>query len=359
MFRPIFSPHVVKRAELGALRGAMMRGLAVLLALTTGGAFIAMLGVSPFAVYATMIKGALGSVISLRETVKIAIPLTIVAIGVTFAFRMRFWNIGGEGQVCVGAIAATYFALFHHDWPQPVLIIVMALAGAAAGALYGLIPAHFKSRYGTNETLLTLMLNYVAAFMIQYLREGPWKNPKDMGFPKIAMFEKNARLPLVAGVHFGWIAALALVVLAYFYFRQAKDGYELQVVGENEMTARYAGMNVRRIILRTMAISAGICGLAGMLQATGADKTLSDTVAGGVGFTAIIVAWLSRLNPFGILIVASLFAVLEKGSGTVQSLHNISASAADVLQGIILFFVLGSEFFLQYRLVLRGEVRPG
>lgn len=349
--------NVVKRAELSAARSASMRLLAVLLALVTGGAFIAMLGVNPFSVYLTMIKGALGSTIALRETVKIAIPLTIVAIGLAFAFRMRFWNIGGEGQMCVGAIAATYFALFHSDWPQPVLIIVMAVAGAVAGALFGLIPAHFKSRYGTNETLLTLMLNYVAAFMIQYLREGPWKNPKDMGFPKIAMFEKSARLPQVAGVHIGWIVALVLALLAFYYFRQSKDGYELQVVGENEMTARYAGMNVRRIILRTMAISAGICGLAGMLQATGADKTLSDTVAGGVGFTAIIVAWLSRLSPFGILVVAALFALLEKGSGTIQSLYNISASAADVLQGIILFFVLGSEFFLQYRVVLKGEVR--
>jgi len=212
------------------------------------------------------------------------------------------------------------------------------------------IPAVFKAKFGTNETLFTLMLNYVASYFIQYLRMGPWMNPES-NFPQIARFEKSARLPTLLGVHVGWVFALVLVVAVFWYLKYTKQGYELSVVGENENTARYAGMNVTKIIIRTAFLSAAICGLAGMLQATGADKTLSEAVTGGNGFTAITVAWLSQLNPFAILLVSILFGMLEKGSGTIQSLFNISTSAADVFQGIILFFVLGSEFFINFRIV--------
>ncbi|MEG0145766.1 MAG: ABC transporter permease, partial [Clostridia bacterium] len=299
-----------------------------------------------------MISGALGSLSNLRETVKLAVPLLVTSLGVTLAFKMKFWNIGAEGQICVGAIAASFFAINFTHLPQPLLILTMALAGMLAGGLWGLVPAYFKARFDTNETLLTLMLNYVAIYFIQLLREGPWRDPRS-GFPKVPMFDKAARLPQVLGVHIGWIVALALVVLTYVYLKHTKQGYELTVVGENINTARYAGMNVKKIILRTMFISAAICGLAGMLQATGADKTLTDTVAGGRGFTAITIAWLGRLNPYAILIVSVLFACLTKGSGTIQSIFNISGSAADVFQGIILFFVLGSEFFINYRIAVR------
>lgn len=342
--------HVTKRVGLKNSHAYLCRVLAVLLALVSGGLFIGALGYNPLQVYGTMISGAISSQSNLRETIKLAIPLCITALGITLAFKMHFWNIGAEGQICLGAVAASFFALNCTDWPQPLLLITMAAAGALAGALWGLIPAYFKAKFGTNETLFTLMMNYVALYIIQYLREGPWKDPKS-GFPKVPMFDKVARMPHVLGVHAGWIVALALVVLVFLYLRYTKQGYELSVVGENETTARYAGMNVPKIILRTMALSAAICGLAGMLQASGADKTLTDTVAGGVGFTAITVAWLSRLSPFGILITSSLFACLQKGSGTIQSIHNISPSAADVLQGIILFFVLGAEFFINYKIM--------
>ena len=345
--------RVVKRVGIPRTRAIVYRILAVVLALVTGGIFLWALGQNPFTVYATMAQGAVGTTIAFKETVKIAIPLCITSLGITLAFKMRFWNIGAEGQICLGAIAASYFALFHSDWPQPVLLMTMALAGILAGGLWGVIPAVFKARFGTNETLLTLMLNYVASYIIQFLREGPWKDPGAMGFPKIAMFDKAARMPTVLGVHAGWIIALVLVVLVFIYLKFTKQGYELSVVGENENTARYAGMDVRKIIVRTMFLSAAICGLAGMLQASGADKTLTDTVAGGVGFTAITVAWLSQLNPFAILLVSFLFGCLEKGSGTIQSLLNISPSAAEVLQGVILFFVLGSEFFIGFRVIWR------
>lgn len=342
--------HIIQRVTIDPWRAALTRVLAIVLALVTGGLFLLAVGFNPFPVYGTMIAGAAGSASNLRETIKIAIPLCITSLGVTLAFKMRFWNIGAEGQISVGAVAASFFALTFPDWPQPVLLLAMAAAGFLAGGLWGLVPAYFKARFNTNETLFTLMMNYLAIFFIQLMREGPWRDPKS-GFPKVPMFEKAARMPQVFGVHAGWIVALILVVLISIYLTRTKQGYELTVVGENENTARYAGMNVKKIILRTMFLSAAIAGLAGMLQASGADRTLTETVAGGVGFTAITVSWLSLLKPVAILIVSVLFACLEKGSGTIRSVYNISPSTSEVFQGIILFFVLGAEFFINYKVI--------
>ncbi len=179
--------------------------------------------------------------------------------------------------------------------------------------------------------------------------------PLRFQFPKIARFTQNAQLDEVLGIQSGWIIALLLVVFVFVYLRYTKNGYEISVVGVSHATASYAGMNVKKIMLRTMFLSGAICGVAGVVQSAGSDMTLATSVAGGVGFTAIIVAWLAQLNAFGILIVSFLFAVLEKGSGVMQSTYGISSYSADVLQGIILFFVLGCEFFVRYRLVFRGR----
>lgn len=347
--------RIVRITEENETRGILLRILAIVAALVAGGIFLSALGHQPLQVYLAMWNGSFGSAMSAQGTIKIAIPLVINALAVTLAFKMKFWNIGTEGQMIVGAVAASYFALFHSHWPHFVLIGVMALAGIVAGGLYGLIPAYFKARFSTNETLLTLMANYIALYIVQFLREGLWKDPGAKGFPQIARFAANARLSLPLGVHFGWVIALLLIPAVYIYMRFTKQGYEIAVVGESEKTATYAGMNVRKIIMRTMFLSGGIAGLAGMLQASGADRTLTDTVAGGVGFTAIIVAWLANLSSPVILLVSLVFAILEKGGGYIQSMFQISASAADLLQGIILFFVLGFEFFIRYRVVIRNR----
>lgn len=347
--------RAVQRTDIAPGKQGIIRIVAVLLALATGGLFILVLGHNPISVYASMLSGSLGTSAAMVETIKIVIPLLVTALGITLAFKMRFWNIGAEGQICIGAIAASYFALFHADWPQPWLFIVMVAASAIAAGLWGAIPAYFKARFGTNETLFTLMMNYVALYIIQFLREGPWRNPADMGFPKIARFAKEAQLPKLLGVHIGWVVALVLLAMVFWYLRSTKQGYEISVVGENENTARYAGMNVRKIVIRTMFLSAAICGLAGMMQAVGADRTLTDTVAGGVGFTAITVSWLSQLNPLVMLPVSFLFAVLQKGSGFIESVFGISNAAAAVLQGVLLFFVLGCEFFIRFRLVMHRK----
>lgn len=345
--------RVVKRAELSNNRRMLLRLLSLLLALVAGGLFLLCLGYNPLNVYGTMLKGCFRSSMAIQGTVIVIIPLLIASLGVTLAFKMRFWNIGAEGQIIMGAIFASYFALFHSDWPHFLLVPVMFLAGAAGGGLWGLLPAFFKVRFGANETLFTLMLNYIALHCITFLRDGPWADPNSSGFPKIARFEDNALLDRVFGVHIGWIIALVLVAAVFVYMRYTKQGYEISVVGESQATAAYAGMNVKKIVLRTMFLSGAVAGIAGMVQATGANKTLATGVAGGVGFTAIIVAWLAQLNPVGILLVSTLFGIMEKGSSVVESTFKLSADSSDILQGILLFFVLGAEFFIRYRFVLR------
>ncbi len=351
--------RIGKRRELTNNRILLLRLFSVLLAVVAGGIFVLCIGHNPFGVYASIVSGAFRSAMAFQGTVRITIPLLISALGITLAFKMQFWNIGAEGQIICGAICASYFALFHNTLPHWLLIILMFIAGIVGGGLWGLIPAFFKAKFNTNETLLTLMLNYIALNIIVFLRDGPWADPDSGGFPKIARFVQNAQLDKVFGIQSGWIIGLILVAMVFVYLKYTKHGYEISVVGESHATASYAGMNVKIITLRTMFISGAICGIGGMVQASGSDMTLATSVAGGVGFTAIIVAWLAQLNAFGILLVSFLFGVLEKGSSVMQSTYGLSTYSADVLQGIILFFVLGGEFFIRYKFIIRGKSQKG
>jgi len=346
--------RIVKRKELSKKQAVLLRVFAFLLAIIAGGVFIWLMGKNPLEAYKLIIKGAfVGSernpLSSIQATVIVGVPLLIVSLGLSFAFKMKFWNIGAEGQIIMGGIFASYFALFHSNLPHLILLLIMFFAGAVGGGLWGLIPSVFKVRFGTNETLFTLMLNYIALYTVMYLEGGPWQGTP--GFASIAQFNSNAWLPQVGGVHIGWIFALLLVVIVYIYLNHTKSGYEISVVGESQATAHYAGMNVKKIILRTMFISGAICGIAGMIQVSGNDYTLSTGITGGVGFTGITVAWLSQLNPFVIAVVTAIFSILKNGSGVMQSDLFLDASATNVLQGIILFFFLGCEFFIRYTFV--------
>ena len=346
--------RVAKKTELTGGKQVLFSLVGLLIAILVGGIFILCLGKNPFAVYQSIFSGAFRSKLAFQGTIKIAIPLLISSLAITLAFKMKFWNIGAEGQIIMGAIFATYFALFFDHLPHYLLLLIMLLAGIVGGGLWGLIPAFFKSKFGTNETLFTLMLNYIALYLIKYFTEGPWRDPASSGFPKIATFTQNAQLDKIFGIHAGWVIALILVVFVFIYLRYTKQGYEISVVGESENTARYAGMNVGKIVMRTMFFSGAICGIAGMVQASGAAYTLGESVAGGVGFTAIIVAWLSRLNPFLAVFFTLFLSVLQKGSSVMQSAFNLSTYVSDVLQGIILFVILAVDFFNQYKLIFRG-----
>ena len=226
----------------------------------------------------------------------------------------------------------------------------MAVMAMVFGGIWAFIPAFFKARFGTNETIFTLMLNYIAIKWVTYLQYGPWKDPASQGFPKVANFNLNAILPNLFGVHIGWIIALILVVLVHIFIRHTKKGFEITVVGESLETARYAGMNIKSVIITSMLISGGLCGLTGMIQASAVEHTLTNALSGGYGFTAIITTWLGMLSAPVILVVTLAFAVLLQGGAFLQIALSVPASVADMIQGIILFFVLGSEFFLQYRL---------
>lgn len=347
-----------KRDNMSRKKALGIRLIAIVLALIVCSfVIIAVTGQNPIQVYLGIIDGAVGSSRRVWVTIRETAILLLVAVGLTPAFRMKFWNIGAEGQIIAGAICASYFALFHADLPHFLLMIIMFAAGIIGGGLYGLIPAFFKAKFGTNETLFTLMLNYIALYVIVWLRDGAWADPESGGFPKIARFVSNAQLDKVGGIQVGWIIGLILTVIVFIYLKYTKHGYEISVVSESHATARYAGMNPKKIMLRTMFLSGAVCGIAGMVQATGSDMTLATSVAGGVGFTAIIVAWLAQLEPIAILIVSFLFAVLEKGSSVMQSTFGLSTYCADVLQGIILFFVLAGEFFIRYKFVVNGKER--
>lgn len=348
--------RMVRRETTAKATGWYIRALAVLCALITGGIVILCLSHNPFVVYRDMILGSVGSGTVFRETIRLAIPLLIASLSVSLAFKMRFWNIGSEGQILFGAVAASYFALFQYKaMPPVVLLLVMALTSLLAGGMAGVLPALCKAKWDTNETLFTLMMNYIAMCYIKYLQNGPWKDPMQRGFPKIAMINQVARLPKVFGVHIGWIIALVLVLLTFFYMNHTKHGYEITIVGESPRTARYVGMSVGTIVIRTMFLSGALSGLVGFIQVAGADYTVSGATANGVGFTAIIVAWLSKLNPLIMIFVSFAIAMMQKGANKIQTTLKIPASAADVLIGIILFFMLGCEFFINYRLVFRGR----
>lgn len=340
---------IKKRDDLSGKETLIIRASAIILALIFSGLVLLAFSLNPIEVFGAIIDGSLGTALRIKQTIIKAIPLIIASLGILVAFKMRFWNIGGEGQIMMGAFAASFVALNFGGIPRILLIPLMIVAAMAAGGFWALIPAFFKAKMGTNETIFTLMMNYIAIKFVTYLQYGPWMDPDASGFPKIAPFGKNAILPTLFGVHIGWIFALVLVAAIYYFINYTKKGYEITVVGESIETARYAGMNISAIIMTAMFLSGGLCGLVGMIQASAIEKTLVAGISANYGFTAIITAWLSRLNAIAVLFVCLAFAVLLQGAAFIQIAMNVPASVADIVQGVILFFVLASEFFIQYR----------
>ena len=342
---------ITKRSDLPKNKAMRIRIVSVLLSIVFAGLVIAALGYNPITIFTSMVKGALGTKIRLQQTTLKAVPLIITSLGILIAFKMKFWNIGGEGQIIMGAFAASAVAL-NVSLPKPLMLLAMAIAAMLAGGIWAFIPAFFKVRMGTNETIFTLMLNYIAIKFVTYLQYGPWKDPASQGFPKVADFPQEAILPSLFGVHIGWIIALLLVVVVYIFIHYTKKGFEISVVGESLSTARYAGMNVSAIVILAMMLSGGLCGLTGMIQASAVEKTLTASLSANYGFTSIITAWLSGLNAIATCFVCIAFAVLVQGGNFIQISMQVPASVADMIQAIILFFVIGSEFFLQYKVSL-------
>lgn len=349
--------HIAKRDALPWYQATLIRGCAILLALVVC-ALVTMLmtGENPFSIYATIFKGAFGTARKTWVTFQNLAVLLGISLAVTPAFKMRFWNIGAEGQVLIGCLATAACMICLGDKiPNALLILISLLTALVAGGIWGLLPAFFKAKWNTNETLFTLMMNYIAtqlsAFFIIV-----WEVPKGAG--KIGIINQNSEagwLPVIGGQKYLLIILVVaiLTVLMYIYLNYSKHGYEIAVVGESQRTASYAGIKVERVIIRTMLLSGAVCGLMGFLLTAGTDHTLTTTIVGGRGFTAVMVSWMAKFNPIVMIFTSLLLVVLGRGASEISSTFSLNQSFSDILTGIILFFIIGSEFFITYQVSLR------
>ena len=352
---PLF--HVSKRGALPWYGALAIRGGAVILALLFSALVTNLLtGENPVNVFTTIWKGSFGSPRKMWVLGQNVAILLCVALAVTPAFRMRCWNLGGDGQMLAGCLAtAACMILLGDKIPNWALIALMVVASVAAGAIWALIPAIFKARYNTNETLFTLMMNYIATQLVAYFII-IWEVPKGAGKIGIINQSTNAGwLPQVGPSKYllNIIIVAVLTVIMYLYLNYSKHGYEISVVGESERTARYVGIKVGKVIIRTMLLSGAVCGLAGMLLVGGTDHTLTTTITAGRGFTAVMVSWLAKFNPVWMILTSFLLVFLSKGGSEVASNFGLSSSFGDILTGIILFFIIGSEFFINYKINFR------
>lgn len=353
--------HIAKRDTLPLYINIAIRGGAIILALLVCALVTTVLtGENPLSIYGTILKGAFGTARKSWTTWENVAILLGISLAVTPAFKMRFWNIGAEGQVLIGCLAsATCMITLGDKIPNGLLLVIMFVASLGMGALWGFLPGFFKARWNTNETLFTLMMNYVATSIVACMTNIMRGQASSLGTLNKAT--KAGWFPVIMGQRYtiNIIVVIVLTFVMYAYLRFSKQGYEISVVGESENTARYAGINVRRVTVRTMLISGAICGLCGFLIVAGKDQTISTASANGRGFTAIIVAWLAKFNTFYMALISFLLVFLERGASEIASAYSLNEYAADIITGIILFFILGSEFFINYRVIPRGAHKEG
>ena len=347
--------HISKRDGIETWKSWLIRIIAVLLSLVVcAGVIVALTGL--IEVYKGIFDGAIGTKRRAWMTIRDTLVLLCIAVGITPAFKMRFWNIGAEGQVLIGGVTSAAMMIYlGNSLPPVVLFLLMFLGSAAAAMIWGVIPAFFKAYWNTNETLFTLMMNYVATSIVACMTNILRGKASSLG--KLNMSTQVGWFPQFLGQRYN-INILIVVILMFvmfFYLKYSKQGYEITVVGESENTARYAGINVKWVTIRTMIISGAICGLVGFLIVAGRDQTISTTSAGGNGFTAIIVAWLAKFNTFYMALISFLLIFLSKGAAEIASAYSLNDYAASIIEGVILFFILGSEFFINYKMIFRGS----
>ena len=349
--------HISKRDTISLSKAWSIRAIAILLALIVDGIIIyAIVKMNPLKVYVSLASGAFGTSKRMWFTIRDCMILTCIAIGLAPAFKMRFWNVGAEGQMLVGGIATAFWMInFAGKMNIVMLFLCMAISAIVAGGIWGLIPGFFKAKWNTNETLFTLMMNYVATQLVAYFII-VWESPKGSG--KVGIINQSTEagwLPQIGGYKYllTILVVAVLTVLVYVYLNYSKHGYEISVVGESENTARYAGINVGKVIIRTMILSGAVCGLMGLLLTAGTDHTLTTTIVGGRGFTAVMVSWMAKFNPIIMIFTSLLLVVLGRGASEISSTFGLNQSFSDILTGIILFFIIGSEFFITYQVSLR------
>ncbi len=347
-----------KSASVPALFLVPLLSFAVSLTLT--GILLVVFGADPFKTYAAMFKGAFGTQSGFTETLVKAIPLMLTGLGVSFAFRLKFWNIGAEGQLTLGGVATAWVMLFMDGWiPQPLLLPAAILAGCAAGALWAGIPAVLKTSLKVDETLVTLMMNYVAILISEFLYYGPWRDPKGFGFPGSKPFPEYAWLPRIMGrAHIGIYFAIALALILWVVQKRTRWGFELGIIGASQKAARYQGIAVERNIVLAILVSGALCGMAGSFELSGISHRLQQGLSVGYGYTAIIVGWMSQLNPIAVLFVSTLMAGLLTGGDQVQMMMKLPAAMGLVMQGMILFPLLAGSLFTEYHIRLISKPKP-
>lgn len=332
--------------------------VSIILALLLCALFIAANGMNPIMVYEKMLRGAFGTTYGLTETMVKAIPLLLCGLGIAVAYRISVWNIGAEGQLTVGAMAATAVTIYFPDLSSFWSLSLMLLFGIAAGAFWGLLTAIPRTHFGVNELITSLMLNYVALLALDYVVFGPWKDPKGFNFPGSPMFTAAQSLPVLGStrLHIGLLFGLFAVVIYYLMIRFTKWGYELRLIGANPIAAKYAGIHIKRHIIIVMLISGGLAGIAGMAEVSGVTHKLMQGISPGYGYTAIIVAWLAKLNPLGLIVTSILFGGLIVGGYSVQTI-GLPSSISEMLQGSILFFLIAGDMIHRFR-IRRSRVQP-
>ena len=356
---PLF--HIAKRAALPWQKAWAIRGVALVLALIVCALITTLLtGENPIDIYAAILDGGFGTARKTWVLFQNLAVLLCISLAVTPAFKMRFWNIGAEGQVLAGALAcAACMICLRNVLPNWAIILCMIVSSIAAGAIWAAIPGFFKAHWNTNETLFTLMMNYIATQLVAYFVI-LWEVPKGAG--KIGIINQTSQagwLPQIGEYRYllTIVVVAVLTVLLYVYLNYSKHGYEIAVVGESERTARYVGINVKRVIVRTMLLSGAICGVAGLLLVGSTEHTLTTTIADGRGFTAVMVSWLAKFNPIFMIFTSFLLVLLGRGASEISSDFGLNQSFADILTGVILFFIIGSEFFINYQVHFRRAAK--
>ena len=353
---PLF--HIVKRNVMPWYKAWAVRAIAILASFVLMGLVsLLVLHENPFRVFGTMFSGAFRYPKRTWRLFYDTAMLLLIALALTPAFRMRFWNIGAEGQVLIGGLCSFLCMKYLADLPNALLLLIMLVAGMAGGVIWTAIPAFFKAKWGTNETLFTLMMNYIAIQLTSFFVTF-WENSYGSNIVGTINLESHKGwFPDVFGQMYGLnvIIVAVLAVTMYFYLKSTKHGFEIAVVGESHDTARYAAINVPAVTVRTVTLSGAVCGIAGFLAVAGQGHTISTNTAGGRGYVAIIVAWLAKFNTLVMILVSFLIVFLEMGAREIASKFNISDNLSQVSTGIILFFILGSEFFINYKVALREK----
>jgi len=351
---------IEKRKKYNTKQNLIIIIISIFLSLFISSLIFSLRGINPFFALYKIIFSSFGSLYGIKETITKAIPLMLCGIGLTIAFKGKFWNIGAEGQLLIGAVLATWVGLFiGKNLPSIILIPLMFLAGFVGGGLVALIPALLKVRFNTNEVISTLMLNYIIEQYVQYLVYGPWKGKTQYGFPYTDNLPPNALLPIIKGsrIHYPTlIIAIILSILIFFLLFRTKLGYEIRVIGENPLSAKYAGIDYFKVILIMMFLSGGIAALAGVGEIAGIHKHLTypSQISSGYGFTAIIVAWLAQLNPLLVIVTSLFFGGILVGGDVIQTSFGFPFATINIFNGLMLVFISIGYFLIEYKVSFKG-----